>query len=248
MDIIVSGTQQSDASFEKKKEFSSIAEVRSYVSGWALRNRITYYSKSSCPKEFQAVCPEVRNMTKKEVEVEKKCPFYISAYRRRNAACIKFTKDCVTEHHKSCTARRRRVTAMSLKEYVKPLCNFMRDMDPQHAIDVTREKYGMSVPYYIHAECSIKADALFVHDDSIQYLHNYLLKVQEVNPGTVISFQTFESVFFRAFLCPAVSSKAFSHLLPVVAIDACHMRTKQGGMIFSATGTSSQPLFISELL
>ena len=114
-------------------------------------------------------------MTKKEVEVEKKC------LRRRNAACIKFIKDCVTEHHKDCKAKMRRVTTMSMKDYVTPLCNLMRDMDPQHAIDVTREKCEMSVPYYASwgALCSIKVDALFVHHDSIQYLNNCLLKVQE---------------------------------------------------------------------
>ena len=103
---------------------------------------------------------------------------------------------------------------------------------------MTREKCGISVPYYTswRALCRIKADALFVHDDSIQYLNNYLLKVQEMNPGTVMSFQTFQNVFCRAFLCPAVAAASFPYLLRVVAIDACHMRTKQGGMIFSATG------------
>ena len=64
--------------------------------------------------------------------------------------------------------------------------------------------------------------------------------MQEVNPGTVISFQSFENVFCRAFLAPAAASKAFPFLLPVICIDACHMRTKEGGMIFFATSVSGE--------
>ena len=130
MDFIISGSNESSTDFQKGKEFTCIDEVRNYMAGWALQNRIPYFSKNSCPKEFQTVCPEVKSLTRKKVECEKKCPFYIAAYTRRNTAMVKFAKGLVIEHAKNCSTRKRSVTTRALKEYVTPLCNFMRDVGP----------------------------------------------------------------------------------------------------------------------
>ena len=138
MDVLTSDSAQPNCTFEKGKTFASIVELRQFVAGWALKNCVPYYSKASSRREFQAVCPNVKNLTRKEVKDQKKCPFYLAAYRRRNDAFIQFTKACKPKHHKDCTARKRTATTTAVKEYVTPLCNFMRDMDPSRAIDICR--------------------------------------------------------------------------------------------------------------
>ena len=52
-------------------------------------------TQTSSRREFQVVCPNLKNLIRKEVKDQKKCDFYVVAYRRRNVALIKFTKACV---------------------------------------------------------------------------------------------------------------------------------------------------------
>ena len=90
----------------------------------------------------------------------------------------------------------------------------------------------------------LKSDILLDTTNSIQYLNSYLTELQENNPGSVVHFQSFNDVFGKACLAPGATTKAFTNLLPVVAVDACHMRTKQGGMIFSATAMTGERMII----
>ena len=79
---------------------------------------------------------------------------------------------------------------------------------------------------------------MFDDATSIQRLNNFFVKLKAVNVGTVTSFERNNCTFQRAFPALGVAGMAFPSLLPAVIIDACHMKTKQGGIIFAATGVT----------
>jgi hypothetical protein len=52
------------------------------------------------------------------------------------------------------------------------------------------------------------------------------------NPGTKYCI-TSDSRFLRAFLCPGTLAKSFECCRPLVILDACHSRSRYGGIIIS---------------
>ena len=80
-----------------------------------------------------------------------------------------------------------------------------------------------------------KREILSDEEKSIQKLGRYLSKLAAVNERTLFKFEKQGNVFHRALLVPVVAAINFKNLLPIVEVDACHMKTRHGGMIFAAT-------------
>ena len=217
-------------------------DVRKVVQQWSFIHCVPMKLKSNNKTEFRVVCPEACDMKKKEKKENKACLFSISAYYRYWSQNITFAKNCVWEHKEHCAARKLQTTTAAVKEYVAPLIHTTPTTKSKDDVPIIREKCGISLPYHTSwkAMSQVKADDLWLDELSIQKLSNYLSQMKDTNSGTIVDFQRHGMEFHRAFLAPGVGTKAFKFLLPAIIIDACHMKTKQGGMIFGASGMTSE--------
>ena len=125
---------------------------------------------------------------------------------------------------------------------VGPLLRLDPKLTPRVAVNKIRDKCGLTIPYNTCWRAIHAVKKLWLHDDemSVQLIHGYLMKLRAKNPGTVTSFQRINVTFQRAFLAFGVGRLAFPNLLPAVIIDACHMKSKQAGIIFAATGVTGE--------
>ena len=71
--------------------------------------------------------------------------------------------------------------------------------------------------------------------DSFGLIASFLEAIKEKNEGTTTSLVSVDGVFVRAFLCPGVCSRAFQHTTKIIGLDACHIKTKHGGILLVLT-------------
>jgi len=81
----------------------------------------------------------------------------------------------------------------------------------------------------------------------------------EANPGSIGKIALDEGRFERLFVLPGACSKGFKYLLPVTALDACHLSGPRRGILFSSfytnfrcavgcSGSRWRPLIVSNML
>ena len=66
-------------------------------------------------------------------------------------------------------------------------------------------------------------------------VRSFLEAFVEMNPGSTTSWKADGDEFQRAFLCPALCKNAFNHSTRVIALDACHVKARYGGVILVLT-------------
>ena len=71
--------------------------------------------------------------------------------------------------------------------------------------------------------------------DSFGLTASFLEALKGKNEGTTTSLMSVDGVFVRAFICPAVCSRAFKHTTKIIGLDACHIKTKHGGTLLVLT-------------
>ena len=71
--------------------------------------------------------------------------------------------------------------------------------------------------------------------DGFEFLHGLLEKLAFENEGSVTGLVVNNGLFQRAFVCPGSTARAFRFSVKVIAVDACHVRNKNGGVIHTAT-------------
>ena len=71
--------------------------------------------------------------------------------------------------------------------------------------------------------------------DGFEFLYGLLEKLAFENEGTVTGLVVNNGLFQRAFVCPGSTARAFRFSLKILAVDACHVRNKNGGVIHTAT-------------
>ena len=70
---------------------------------------------------------------------------------------------------------------------------------------------------------------------SFGMVRSFLEALVEMNPGSTTSWKADGDEFQRAFLCPALCKNAFNHSTRVIALDACHVKARYGGVILVLT-------------
>ena len=211
-------------------------------------NGIPMDIKYNWPQQYMAVCPTASDLLQKEKASSDACSFSISAYYRPSEQKVTFGKHCVLEHSENCSSIKMTSTSDAVKNVLGPLLSSLDDLVPKKATRLVRHHCGVHIPYHTawKAVSMYRKEITFDNATSIQGLSDYLSKMSALNEGTMVDFQRKDDlVFHRAFLAPGVGNKAFKHLLPCIVIDACHMRSKQGGMIFAASGMTAEKTIYS---
>ena len=224
------------------KEYTIMEDLRIDVYSWALNQSCAMKIKDSEKCKFYAVCPGSSNMSMVEKFDKKACLCMISAYVSGKTGLIKLSKNCLLQHSKGCAETPKGTTVIAAMAILAPVLRVTPEMSPAEAVRIVRERCGITLPYHTCWKAITKVKKAWLYDDklSIQRLNGYLRKVKAANYGTVVSFEREHLTFHRAFLALGVSGLAFPYLLPAVIIDACHMKTKQGGIIFAATGMTTE--------
>lgn len=70
---------------------------------------------------------------------------------------------------------------------------------------------------------------------SYMFMEDWLKKMSDCNPGSATRFERINGSFGRASLVHGIFNDAFQWMLPVVALDACHLKTKDKGVLYLAS-------------
>ena len=66
-------------------------------------------------------------------------------------------------------------------------------------------------------------------------IRSFLRAFESLNPGSKTDFEEADGEFRRAFLCPALSVRAFHCSTKVFGLDGCHIKARYGGVVLVAT-------------
>ena len=99
-----------------------------------------------------------------------------------------------------------------------------------------RVDYGVNIKKWTSQRAILKARAsLSREEEGFGKLASLLYTLRETNRNTTTDIVTKDGKFFRAFFCPGACADAFGESLRVAGIDACHLKTKHGGVLLVLT-------------
>ena len=152
---------------------------------------------------------------------------------------IRVSKNSVFEHSDSCpTISQCNISTDVIRDLITNLYRINPNLTPDNIKRWALSEYGIELSY---SKCwralqSIKAGELQLSCDSYKKLESFFICLEEENPGTSTNMEIeADGTFRRSFVCFSASKNAVKYSLPVIVVDACHMRSKFGGMIMLAS-------------
>ncbi|KAL5566318.1 hypothetical protein UlMin_029482 [Ulmus minor] len=203
---------------EEHRLFRSKNELMTYLSITSMREKFQYKVFKSKPSFVVVLCVHTscswRVKTNKLVESEY---WMVMKYEKKHT--------CPTDFK---PVRRRQATSWVVGECVKRrLINPGRVYRPRDVMDDMKRKFRVDISYSVAwrgRECAYENLRLGTPEQSYKLLPSYLHMLMDTNLG---SFQ----YLFIAF---AASIHGFSYCLPVISIDATHLKGKYSGVLFTA--------------
>lgn len=64
--------------------------------------------------------------------------------------------------------------------------------------------------------------------DHFRFMHDWLTKMSGLNLGTAARFETRDGHFLECDLVHGLFEQAFKPIIPVLALDACHLKSNVG--------------------
>ena len=101
--------------------------------------------------------------------------------------------------------------------------------------DSFRRSFGVNVTTATLERCLNEVHKSFGGDAQFWTIKSFLQAFVERNPGSTTWFQDNDGEFLMAFLSPAVCVHAFNNSTRVIALDACHVKARYGGVIMALT-------------
>ena len=99
----------------------------------------------------------------------------------------------------------------------------------------TEMKERIKLEYNADVEKTLLTNALVEVKKSLSFnnhafclVSSFLNTIERTNEGTTARILSIEGVFHRAFLCPGICARAFSHTPKIVGLDACHIKARYG--------------------
>lgn len=101
--------------------------------------------------------------------------------------------------------------------------------------------HGLDVPYQTAHNIISKVKHQHIHsgDSSYGLIAPWLMSIRDINPGTIIDFERdTDRRITRLFLSCGAWRNAFASTLPILCLDAAHLKCKEGGVVFVASTIS----------
>ena len=200
--------------------FPSMDEARSKIKAFFATNGSDVRVVKSNPIFYKVACKQ------------NNCPVTAVCNHRKDGL-IHVTK-LVLEHE--CT---RLIAPSSVpNEYVvqkfKHAIHDNRDFPVAHMRNQSRREDGVNMTYMqgwrgkkklLNLECGH-------NEEGFQKIRPFLERIRQFQPGTHTDFNLdSQGRFLRCFICPASSTSAFQHSLPVIVVDACAIKNAYRGVI-----------------
>ncbi|KAH6565680.1 hypothetical protein BASA62_007103 [Batrachochytrium salamandrivorans] len=128
-------------------------------------------------------------------------------------------------------------SASVLSEIASPLLRRYKSFTPGDLRNETQAQHYQHPSYSMawRALSKCKMDKMLENEQSFMLLNNLFTKFAIHNPEShCILKKNSDDTFERAFLSPRALQLAFWHCRPMIILDACHLRSKYGGVVMSA--------------
>lgn len=206
--------------------FSCIEDLRTAFELYALKNCLSYRVKKSETEKYSAVC----NLSPDT------CSFKFFANLRRDGRL--YVTTAILNHDDFCPALANTARSKALASAVTEDLAAIKTFTPKDVVETTRMRYGISVPYCTawFALNRIKRTTQAEENESFKMIANLFTALAAANPETRHSIDTDGlGRFVSAFLCPSYAVAAFENSFPALILDACHLKSRFGGVLFAAT-------------
>ena len=103
-------------------------------------------------------------------------------------------------------------------------------------IDIIQEEYGVAINKSAVKKALVDVKKSLTTDNrAFGMVSSFLDALAKTKEGTTTSLTSKEGVFQRAFLAPGMCARAFEHTTKIVGLDACHIKTRYGGVLLVMT-------------
>ena len=162
---------------------------------------------------------------------EKECLFRVNVRRRKDGL---FHVSSFHEH--TCSKLFPKVKTSWVKEKAKEAISNDKIVGPNSLQNTMRVDYGVNIKKWTSQRALRKARSSLSNDeDGFGKLAQLFDALRESDGNTTTDIVTKDGLFFRAFLCPGSCANAFAFTLRIVGMDACHLKTKHGGVLLVMT-------------
>jgi zinc finger SWIM domain-containing protein 3 len=133
---------------------------------------------------------------------------------------------------------RKSANGIAIKHKARTYLGSFEVVKPKDVMKIIGNSHGVSSTYQTvwRSLNETKQEKRVEDDESFKLLKDYMEKLEKENPGTYTSLEHEEDqkTFKRLFICPHATQVAFKTCRPLIIVDACHLRSKYGGIIMSA--------------
>lgn len=209
----------------KSHRFETMKALRDAFSDFCFRHQLAFIVADSRPTRYEAKCPGPCR------EGAKACQFFIIANRSRGIVRV---TSSILRHSIFCAAVARARTH-NVEMMAIPALADRGHILSQDLIHQIRRETGIKSRYYAVWKSIRQASLRGVDAKSYTLIRPYLEAIQRANPGTLYAIEQSESGSIdQVFFCLQQCQLALSNSKSVIMLDACHMKTIQKGILFTA--------------
>ncbi|KAH9131722.1 hypothetical protein LEN26_007644 [Aphanomyces euteiches] len=203
--------------FIEGETFTSMAALKNEVARYFAERNLAFRLPVNDKVRLTVVCLEHLD-----------CPFVLRARRVRNCDTVKITS--VDNSHASelvdIYADRIRAPNRVRGALLVPVAEEKSKTD--YRLTASRMQAW-------RAKQKVLSASLDEGKESYKYLQDWLHQMKISYPSASIRFDTAENRFLRCGLVYGQFDQSFDHMLPVLALDACHLKTKDKGTLYVAS-------------
>ncbi|KAH9276389.1 hypothetical protein BASA83_001082 [Batrachochytrium salamandrivorans] len=218
------------AALSSSETFESMEDLRQRLRFYSSANHCPFYLKSSKPERIDARCPSTKSSDDSDVQ----CGFNLTDYKHKDG--LIHLKKVILQHSPFCTMQPSS-SASVLSEIASPLLSRYKSFTPGDLRSEPQAQHHQHPSYSMawRALSKCKMDNMLENKRSLMLLNGLFTKFAINNPEShCILEKNSDDTFERAFLSPWALQLAFRNCRPMIILDACHFRSKYGGVVMSA--------------
>ncbi|KAH6566526.1 hypothetical protein BASA60_009460 [Batrachochytrium salamandrivorans] len=218
------------AALSSSETFESMEDLRQRLRFYSSANHCPFYLKSSKPERIDARCPSTKSSDDSDVH----CGFNLTGYKHKDG--LIHLKKVILQHSPFCTMQPSS-SASILSTIASPLLRRYKSFTPGDLCNETQAQHYQHLSYSMawRALSKCKMDNMLENKRSFMLLNGLFTKFFIHNQEShCILEKNSNDTFERAFLSLRALQLAFRNCRPMIILDACHLRSKYGGVVMSA--------------
>ena len=220
----------------RARAWNTMQEVKDAIIYVCYSKHLPYYVAQSSKIRFEIQCPKTR------CGLQEKCTFIVGA---RVQPQLEHRFQVIrTDLNHSCgcmLTNNRGVRGLSvafLSRHAEGVMKSFPKATPKNLRDHTKATLGTTVSYRTaqRAKKLIEDNQNAGEVEAFQLIQPYFEKLEEYLPGTLaVMHRDKENRLLRTFVMLQPLVESFKYGLPIISVDACHLRGKYDGCLMAAT-------------